>query len=416
MEVIDDLPIIESIPIRPTSLAKIDLKAAALSRFGEWKPTAESIVKKYKGVIFAEVDTPKGYKALTEAIAEVREPRFSAQRVSESSKSELAAVSKAVGAEKDAVTAYLAETEKELVAQKAAEDARRTVAEAEAKRIEDERKAAHESGIARIRSYLAAAQGISSERIAAGIDKLTAMVFTTAEWEEFAVPAANAQCETIEALRGVLATTKAAEEAEAAAAAQRIEQARVAEEQRLEAKRLDEARALIAAEAKKAADKLAADQAEFEKERAEWRAKAAAEAPKLTSTLVDSVVKELDATPVVELMGHALGIPLSTTGVGTDQPRDETPAAQVTFAAPLTSLSSTAERAAEFTAPVIEARTMSTGVLCDRLGAGITVTAACLAALGFKAITLKGKAGSYWLDSDWPAIKVALAKHIVARV
>ena len=111
----------------------VDLKALALTRFGEWRPQAAALVAKFKDVAFA-VQTPKGYDEAKKALAEVRAPRYAAQNVSKESKSELAAVSKAVGAEEAAITAALADTEAAIEAQIVSEDARRATEKAEAER------------------------------------------------------------------------------------------------------------------------------------------------------------------------------------------------------------------------------------------------------------------------------------------
>lgn len=300
-------------PAKTTELAKVDLKALALARFGSWKPEAEKIVAKFKGVIFTDLGTVKGYEALTKAIAEVRAPRFAAQNVSKASKSELAAVSKAVGTEEAAVIAFLDATEKELVAQKDAEDERREAKKLADKAIEDARIAKHESGIVVIRSYLTLAQGHPSDAIARGIAKLEAMTFG-AEWEEFAVKAANAQCDTVDALRALMLATKAAEDEKAARIAETERLALVAEEQRVEAKKLKEARELIAKQQKDAADKLAADQAALAKEKADWLASIAP--PPVAQTVAVEPIEPTPApiaapasapveTPPVEIIGSA---------------------------------------------------------------------------------------------------------------
>ena len=85
-------------------MAKVDLLALALSRFGQWRAGAAALVERYRAVAF-DLSTATGYAELTKAIAEVRAPRYAAQNVAKASKSELAGISKAVGAEEAAVTA-----------------------------------------------------------------------------------------------------------------------------------------------------------------------------------------------------------------------------------------------------------------------------------------------------------------------
>lgn len=232
----------------PTSaVAKVDLLALALSRFGEWRAGAAALVERYRAVAF-DLSTPKGYAELTKAIAEVRAPRFAAQNVSKASKSELAGISKAIGAEEAAVAAYLADTEARLVKMRDDHDAKVAAEKAEAARILAERQQKQAEGVAGIRAYLSRAQttaNMTAARVANGIAMLQGMTFAADDWLD-PVAAANAQCETLEGMRA-LHTTLLAREAEAArleeqrqqqeaeraelerqAAAMRAEQARIA--------------------------------------------------------------------------------------------------------------------------------------------------------------------------------------------
>lgn len=180
-----------------SELALLDMKEVALAKFGDWRPSAQALVKKFENLVF-DTSTSKGVKELSAAIADVRAPRFAAQNVDKEFASEVTRVRKAVGAEKDAIIEFLAPTEQALVQQKEAHEAR----EAEKARLEQERKDRHAAAIQRIHSYAAAAQGLPSERIAAGIAKLEAIEVGTEQFEEFAGRAASAKEETLAALRG----------------------------------------------------------------------------------------------------------------------------------------------------------------------------------------------------------------------
>lgn len=256
-------PSVAGAPSR-SEVAIVDLKKLALSRFGDWRKDAAAVIAKYSGVIF-DAQTPKGYKALEQAISEVRAGRYMGQRVSKASKTELADVSRAVGAEETAIAEFLGPTEQELLRQKKAEDDRRAAVVEAARAAEAERKAKHEAGIAKILSMPASARGKPSDRIAAGIDYVRGLAFG-AEWEEYAGLAAIARGEVAAELESMFLSTKAAEEAEATAAVQRAEQARVAEAQRVEAERLKaqyEAMVARQREDTAAADALAKAQADF---------------------------------------------------------------------------------------------------------------------------------------------------------
>lgn len=411
--VLDFPPIIN--PVAPsTAVAKIDLKALALSRFGDWKPEAEKVVAKFKGVIF-DAATPKGYKALTEAIAEVRAPRYAAQNVSKASKSELAAVSKAVGAEDAAVAAFLDATEKEMVAQKDAEDARREQ-EAERQRVAaSERAAGFNSRIQAIRDCVAKCKGLPSGRIAAGITKVESFTFSADEWEEFAVPAANAQCETLEAMRGLFTAAKAAEDAAAAQEAQRVEQARVAQEQAETQRRLDEARALIAKAEREAAEKIAADRAAFERERAEFLAARDAAKPKTEAPQAGP------ASDGSQTLDDDAAIPVVKAGSDT-KAQDSQQVLKAEAAAP----DATGRDAPAITSPSVgsmgagqpadagaaEKPTLTLGEIKVRL-APLSITVDGLVQLGFAPAAIQGASRLYVL-SAWPAIKAAIVQHINA--
>ena len=255
------LPALQQTPPAGTAVAKVDLLALALSRFGEWRAGAAALVERYRAVAF-DLSTSKGYAELTKAIAEVRAPRFAAQNVSKASKSELAGISKAIGAEEAAVTAYLADTEARLVKIRDDHDAKVAAAKVEAARVEAERIAGHQEGIAAIKSFLARCQGLPSSRIELGIVQLAEQAYGE-DWQEFRVPAASAQCETLEAMRNLLASTKAAEDAAAAIEAQRLENARLAAELAAEHERQRIEQARIAADQAEQQRRLDAQAAEL---------------------------------------------------------------------------------------------------------------------------------------------------------
>jgi hypothetical protein len=286
METLELVPVETDAPAKPaavskatTDLTKIDLKAVALSRFGDWRPAAAALVEKYKGVAF-DTMTTKGYEEATKARAEVRAPRYAAQNVSKASKSELAQVSKAIGAEEQAIIAALADTEEAIDAQIRAADERKAREKAEREQRERDRKRAHEERLAALRGYVAQAQGLPAARIANGIVAVEAILINPADWEEYAEQATQAKEETLASLRALLARTQAAEAEAAERERQRAEQARIAEEQRAEAARLKAAADELAMKQREAEAELKRQQAEFERQRAEWlAAQEAAKAP-----------------------------------------------------------------------------------------------------------------------------------------
>lgn len=176
-------------PTQGASLATVDLKEVALSRFGEWRIGAFALVQKYKGVVF-DCLTTKGMADAVAARMEVRAPRYAAQNVAKASKSELAAVSKAVGAEEDAIIKFLAETEAAIDSQikvaeehKAMEKAERERQEAEAAAAEVARIKRHREAIEVIHQYPIHAVGLPAERIEKGVKALQEMAFGEAQEE-----------------------------------------------------------------------------------------------------------------------------------------------------------------------------------------------------------------------------------------
>jgi hypothetical protein len=114
----------------------------------------------------------------------------------------------------------------------------------------------HQAGIATIRAYMDHCKqpGMTAARVANGIKSLEGLTFPPEKWQEYAVPAANAQCETLEAMRKLQTELQAREDEAARLEAQRVEQARVQAE-------LDRQRAELARQAAE----LAAQRAESER-------------------------------------------------------------------------------------------------------------------------------------------------------
>lgn len=268
---------------QPAEPANVNLTEVALSRFGEWRIGAFALVQKYKDVVF-DVATTKGMQAAVAARMEVRAPRYAAQNVAKASKSELAAVSKAVGAEEAAIIKFLADTEEHIDRQIRAEEERKALAKAEAERLaaeavaaEERRVAALREGLAVIDQYPVHAAGKPAARIELGVKALQEMTFGEAQGEfldeyqaardsalatllqmleqawadERAREKIAAQLAEIEAKERAMAERErriTAMEAEAKARMERHEAA-IIEAKRAETERLDAAFAAAAAEA-----------------------------------------------------------------------------------------------------------------------------------------------------------------------
>lgn len=255
-------------------LAKIDLTDVALAQFGDWRGTVAEAETRLKNVAW-DLTTTKGFADIkTQRNTVAKQPRADANKIADALVSKLTAVSKEVRAEqKRIVEAWdgLAAPLTVLIDARQAEldEAARLaeIARAAAAAIEAARKAKHEERIATIRAYLHRCQddaSMTSLRVATGIAALSALTFGP-ECEEYAVQAANAQCETLEAMRVLQARLLGREQEAERQELIRLENERQAEANRLERKRIDEEAAAI----RKQAAELAAAQEVARLERAE---------------------------------------------------------------------------------------------------------------------------------------------------
>lgn len=199
-------------------------------------------------VIVGAMNTPAGMKLAEAGWRAYRNPRLEVEKARKAAKAPVLALGKAIDTFAGELESRLRIGEDHYKAQIDTEETRREAEKAEAARIEAERIAKHQNGIQVIRSYLAYCQqpGMTVERISAGIDILAAQTYDAEHWQEFAVLAANAQCETLEAMRVLHAQAverEAAEvarlEREAEVARQAAENARIAAEQAAQQAELD---------------------------------------------------------------------------------------------------------------------------------------------------------------------------------
>lgn len=187
--------------LAPLDLKKIDLTDVALAQYGDWRKEVAA-TRANLSTLVLDLTTPtkiKDARALRQRL--IGDPLAAVRKVSAGIKSKMAQASKAVGAELEKIEAAYTEADALILPQIEAREAVLEAERAEKARLEAERVAKLQAGIATIRGYVQRAAGLPSERIAKGIAGLAAMTFPVEEWAEFAVPAANAQCETLEALR-----------------------------------------------------------------------------------------------------------------------------------------------------------------------------------------------------------------------
>lgn len=380
------------------------LKATVVAQFEAIRPEIVALAARYDKVAF-DVATPKGLAAAKAARLELRESgRFMLQRTEKRLRNDANELKAVVTDEVAALIGVLEPVEEAIDQQIKAEEERRAAAKAEAERIERDRIEKHQEGITKIHRYLTRCNepGMTSERVAAGIAALMDMTFPAEEWEEFAVPAASAQCETIEAMRVLQAQLLGREQEAARLELQRQEQARVQAE-------LDAERARIAAElaeVRRQAAELAAQRAEserLEKLAAENRERLAREAEAQARHIQDLQAEPAIGNPPFSANEDADADPDAATRAQPEPPpetvdRDDALTAMEQPAAPV---------------PLSQqpAATMTVKQINARLGPLVQTDSLALQNAGFKKQERPG-AGIHFLASDWDLIRAAIVKHV----
>ena len=209
-------------------LERLDLTKIALAGFGDWRGALASTTANLGSLALDLTTAAKCKEARTLRQRLIGTPVAEARKTATAIKSKMASTSKAVGAELEAIEAAYEGCDILILPKIEAREAELEAERQEKARLEAERVAKHQQGIATIRAYLAHCQqpGMTAERIAKGIEALQAQAYG-AEWEEFASPAVIAQTETLETLRSMYNI-----------ALQREQEAAERERQRLENERL----------------------------------------------------------------------------------------------------------------------------------------------------------------------------------
>lgn len=285
METMLDLPTITGLPTDPVSTAiaaqvtkpTATLKETALASFVPIEAHMKTLAARYKDVAY-DVTTPKGMNEAKAARLVLRdEGRYAVQRLVKRVKDEANDLKRVIDTRGDEVIAITKGIEDSIDGQITAEEERKAAAKAEAERIERERVAALEAKLAGLSSWSnrCKAPDMTSERIALGIEALKTLEFVEADWAEFLPRALARKAEVLEVMADMGHAALAREMEAARLEAQRIENERVAAEQRAEAERLAEQQRLLAeqaAELQRKAEALA------EQERAAAQARAEKEA------------------------------------------------------------------------------------------------------------------------------------------
>ena len=238
-------------------LERLDLTQLALARFGNWRGDVATVTANL-GSLALDLSTAakcKEARSLRQRL--IGAPVADARKIAAGIKSKMAATSKAVGLELDIIELAYEEADGLILPKIEAREQELEAERQEKARIEAERVRVHKERLATIGAYLTACQapGMTAARIERGIELLKQQTFGP-EWEEFQVPAANAQCETLEAMRQLHAQVLGSEQEAARQEAIRLENERQAEANRIERKRIEDE----AAEIRRQAQELAAAQ------------------------------------------------------------------------------------------------------------------------------------------------------------
>lgn len=181
---------------------------------------------RFEGATF-DLTTTAGDKAARAARLELVKLRTGLEDQRKAHKAPAVEFGKLIDSEAKRLTAEIVALEEPIDAQIKADEQRRENERAERERIAAERRQKFEGQIATIRGYLEQVKGATSERITRAITFVDAITIGD-EWEEFATPAAEAQAETLAAMRALHTETLAAERTALEAEALRVENARQA--------------------------------------------------------------------------------------------------------------------------------------------------------------------------------------------
>ena len=457
--------------VKPTAaldLEKLDLTALAIHKFGDWRNDVAEVRKTLDGAVHDLSTQAKVDEAKSLRFRLIGQPRADVRKVSKGLKSKLAAVSKAVGAEEEAAVAAYDDAEKLITPQIDAREAELEAARLERERIAAERAAKQAEGIARIRGYLTRAQtepGMTADRVALGIAGLVSMEFTAADWLD-PVAAADAQCQTVEAMRQLHGTLLAREAEDARLEAQRVENERVAREQAEQRAELDRQAEALKAQQQRIADiqariaeiraaatghetSSAADLYEVcfavaaldvsEAQYGEFAALAAAERATTHKVLeklhADAVKREevervlampLELTlpadePAVEVAqerGFCAGTPATYASNAADSATAapsgaEGEGAHADVSAPIpakTVITVELDDSPAFVPEVLPKPTLMLGTINERI-APLSITGAGLSLLGFEPAGRR-KSAVLFNESDWPAMLAAMVKSL----
>lgn len=468
MESLLDLPTITGLPTDPVSTAiaaqvtkpTATLKETALASFVPIEAHMRTLAARYKDVAY-DVTTGKGMADAKAARLVLRdEGRYAVQRLVKRVKDEANDLKRVIDTRGDEVIAITKDIEASIDSQITSEEVRRAAAKAEAERIERERVAALEARLSGLSVWIDRCKvpDITAERIRKGIAMLEQAPIDDT-WAEYKDRAIQRRADILGVMQGLYQERLIAEVEAQRLAEQRAEQARIQalldERQRVldaQAAELLRREEEIRAEEKAKADAAALDAAYDAMDGAYCRAWDRCGSER-TYALRDAYIaldpagkgvprdkwveytKALDALDPEEVPAPAPTSPdydalegdLTDGPVYTGEPVDQTDAEIAAADGPEVEVSPSQaeliERGRQVVDDIIAAEvlrdaivanepaTLKIGTICTRLG--FTITAAFLHGKGVEPAG-RDKAAVLYRESQWPAIKAALIRHIEA--
>lgn len=370
-----------------------------LVEYSRTEAALQELRAKYQGATY-DLTTTAGDKAARAARLELKTLRTSLEAKRKELKAPALEFGKKIDAEAARITGEIVALEDPIDAQIKADEKRREDERLERERIEAERVAAIKTKIDAIRACAVRSNApeMTSERIQRGIDQVEAIGIDQAGFAEFTDEAAQAKSSTLAAMLNLRDQAKAREEEAARLEAQRIENERIAAQQRAAAEALEaQQRALAEREAALAAQQKALDDAKAEAER-----KAAEEVARTEARIRQAAEAEAAAARAAQ----------EEEAKRIERERDAEAALR-------TSLVDYVPAPASGTAEVLplhpaalrgEERTIKLGELWTMLG--LDDREAFLASLGFPATPAPKGTGKLYRESDVPAIRLAIAKRM----
>jgi hypothetical protein len=270
-----------------------------LVKYNKTEAELSALRAKHEGVVF-DLTTTKGDKEARAARLELVTLRTSLEKKRKEFKAPALDLGGKIDSEAKRVTAEIVKLETFIDQQIKADETRRANEKAERERIESERVLAIKLKIAAIGGFVQKCNGISAERISNGITLVGQMDVSAETFFEFTNDAVNARADALVAM-GELHATALSQEAEAARVeAQRIENLRIADEQRIQAEALAAKQAELDKQAKAIEDAKASML--LEQERIARLAEMEKQLKEFTDAPVKGVIDEFYSIPIaVEL-------------------------------------------------------------------------------------------------------------------